>query len=86
MKRWRRRRRTAARDCDLLRILCRERTFHCANMVSYGFAAAVGRVVNNHLKPFGAASYSIGSCGWWRRLAPHLLPYALDGGRSVASN
>lgn len=73
--------RTAARDCDLLRILCRERTFHCANMVSYGFAAAVGRVVNNHLKPFGAASYSIGVLWMVARLAPHLLPYALDGGR-----
>lgn len=72
--------RAAARDCDLLRLVCRERAFHCANMVSYGFAAAVGRVVNNHLKPFGAASYSIGVLWMVARLAPHLLPYALDGG------
>ena len=65
---------------DLLRVTCRERTFYCANMISYGFAAAVGRVVNNHLKPLGPLGYSVGVLWMVAWLAPHLLPYRLDGG------
>ncbi len=70
----------AARAIDLMRVTCRERSFLCANMLSYGFAAAVGRVVNNHLKPLGSLAYSAGVFWMLARLAPHLLPYRLDGG------
>lgn len=70
----------AARAIDLMRVTCRERSFLCANMLSYGFAAAVGRVVNNHLKPLGAFAYTAGVLWMLARLAPHLLPYRLDGG------
>ena len=70
----------SAAPTDLLRVTCRERTFHCANMVSFGFAAAVGRVVNNHLKPLGPAGYSVGVVWMVAWLAPHLLPYGLAGG------
>lgn len=69
-----------ARAIDLLRVTCRERSFLCANMLSYGFAAAVGRVVNNRLKPLGSFAYTAGVFWMLARLAPHLLPYRLDGG------
>ncbi|MDE2362042.1 MAG: diacylglycerol kinase family lipid kinase [Hyphomicrobiales bacterium] len=71
---------TAAASIDLLRVVCDERTFWCANMVSFGFAAAVGRLVNNRLKPLGSAGYSAGVLWMVARLAPHLLPYRLDAG------
>jgi diacylglycerol kinase (ATP) len=65
---------------DLLRVNCRERDFYCANMISYGFAAAVGRLVNNRLKPLGPLGYSVGVLWMVAWLAPHLLPYGLGGG------
>jgi diacylglycerol kinase (ATP) len=65
---------------DLLRVNCRERDFYCANMISYGFAAAVGRLVNNRLKPLGPLGYSVGVLWMVAWLAPYLLPYGLGGG------
>ena len=67
----------AACAIDLLRVTCRERTFYCANMLSFGFAGAVGRIVNDHLKPLGPIGYSLGVVWALAGLAPHLLPYRL---------
>ena len=71
--------RAKARSIDLLHVVCRETSFYCANMISFGFAADVGRTVNDHLKPLGPAGYSIGVVWRVASLAPHLLPYRIPG-------
>ncbi len=63
-----------ARPTDLLRVTCREKTFYCANMISFGFAAAVGRVVTDYLKPLGPAAYLVGVLWRVAWLSPHMLP------------
>lgn len=68
------------RPCDVIRATHTDGAFFYTNLLSIGFTADVGGLVNRRLKAFGEAGYGLGVAWEVARLRPRPMPHVLDDG------
>lgn len=68
------------RPVDVLTAKHTEGTIYYSNLLSIGFTADVGALVNRAFKPFGEAGYGVGVAWKLATLHAKRMPFALDDG------
>jgi YegS/Rv2252/BmrU family lipid kinase len=69
----------ARRTCDVIRLRHAEGEIYFLNLVSLGFPADVGELVNRRFKRWGELGYILGVFMRLARLEHHAFPHRLDG-------
>lgn len=72
--------RDAPRPVDVLEATCEEGTFYSINLISSGFTAEAGELMNRRFKSLGALGYVAGVVGRLATLHAPVLPHRLDDG------
>jgi len=77
--------RGASKPCDVVRVAHLDGEFFFVNLLSVGFSAKAGALMNNRSKAFGALGYVLGVVGSLARLAQPRFPMTVDGGEGADS-
>ena len=68
------------RDCDVVKLTCREGTIYYINILSYGFTADVGALTNRRFKALGEVGYVMAVITRTAMLKPKSFPMSVEGG------